>query len=459
MVSLTVVRGVCVPLCIILVLSFASLSCGPAPKPLTREELIARAERFAGFLTGGKPSEAVKMMDSTMKAAIPESKLAELWAGLVTQLGAYRAMPRSRYAEEAGYRVVYVTLLFANAEVEVKVVFDAAGRVAGLWFGQPQLPSIGTYSPPAYAKPELFSETERFVQTGQWRLPATLTIPAGDGPFPAVVLVHGSGPHDRDETIGPNKPFKDLAWGLASQGIAVLRYEKRTKAYQGQLTDLTGFTVMDETVEDAAAAVRLLQATERVDPKKVFVLGHSLGSMLAPRIAAMLASDHAAKPAGIILWAANARDLLSLVVEQSEYLAALDGQVSEIEEQQLRELRAQVDAVRQGSLKPGEAVLGAPQAYWTDLLAYNQVETAKGLRVPMLIMQGERDYQVTMEDFGLWKQALGGRPDVSFRSYPGLNHLFIAGEGPPNPAEYAVPGNVAREVVDDIAAWVKERLT
>jgi len=432
-----------------------TVSCRPSPKPLSQADLERLAVEFAGFLSKGSPAGAVKMMDDTMKSLLPEAKLTELWAGLTAQLGEYLSSPGTRYAEEGGYRVVYVTLAFASAEVDMKVVFDATGKVSGLWFGQPRIAGTGTYTPPEYADRDSFVETECTVGAGQWQLPATLAMPAGGGPFPAVVLVHGSGPNDRDETIGPNKPFRDLAWGLASRGVAVLRYEKRTKQYQGEITDLAGFTADQETVEDAVAAVALLRATAGVDPDAVFVLGHSMGAMMAPRIAARLAAGEGCPPAGLIFMAGNARDLLTLLVEQSEYIAGLDGQVSDTEEAQLAQLRSQVSTVRDGKLAPGEVLLGASQAYWADLLAYDQVEAAKGLDLPMLFLQGERDYQVTMEDFGLWREALGGRPGVVFKSYPALNHLFMAGEGRSKPADYAVPGNVAQDVVEDVAAWVK----
>ena len=77
------------------------------------------------------------------------------------------------------------------------------------------------------------------------------------------------------------------------------------------------------------------------------------------------------------------------------------------------------------------------------------------VKAPMLVLQGERDFQVTRDDFARWKSALGSRADVTLRSYPALNHLFIAGSGPASPAEYEIPGHVAEEVVTDIANWVQ----
>ncbi len=142
------------------------------------------------------------------------------------------------------------------------------------------------------------------------------SLPKGEGPFPAIVLVHGSGPNDRDETIGPCKPFRDLAQGLSSQGIAVLRYEKRTKAHPAALALLPGgITVKEETVDDAAAAVGLLAAHEKIDPKRIFVLGHSLGGSLLPRIAAVRGDI-----AGLVSLAGSTRPLEDLLLEQVRYL-------------------------------------------------------------------------------------------------------------------------------------------
>lgn len=275
-------------------------------------------------------------------------------------------------------------------------------------------------------------------------------MPNGAGPFPAVVLVHGSGPNDRDETIGPNKPFKDLAWGLATRGIAVLRYEKRTKQCPGQMiASMATLTVNEEVVNDALAAAESLRGVPGTDPDRVFVLGHSLGGTVAPRMAA-----RDPRLAGLVLLAASARNLADLMLEQNEYLASLDGTITPDEAEALAELRRQVARVKALDFQEGETILGAGKAYWADILAYDPIATAKSLAAPMLILQGERDYQVTMADFAAWQSGLAGRDGVSFKSYPGLNHLFMTGSGPPSPAEYDVAGNVAREVVDDIAAWI-----
>jgi dienelactone hydrolase len=266
--------------------------------------------------------------------------------------------------------------------------------------------------------------------------------------------VHGSGPNDRDETIGPNKPFRDLAWGLASRGIAVLRYEKRTRVYRGAFLDpAKGFTVKEESVDDALAAAALLRRNPAIAPDRVFILGHSLGGMLIPRIG--LRDKDAA---GFIILAGATRKGEEAIIAQLEYIASLDGAISEAESGRLREYRktaARIKELGPEDLGSEEVLFGAYAGYWLDLEDYDPPLSARDLERPLLILQGERDYQVTAEDYENWKRGLASTPGVTFKLYPELNHLFIAGEGKITPAEYQRPGHVSEEVIEDIAGWIQ----
>jgi uncharacterized protein len=211
---------------------------------------------------------------------------------------------------------------FERARVDIQFAFDTSGRISGLVFRPSANAAIPDTVPP-YANPASYAEAEVAIESGQWALPATLTTPTGTGRVPAVVLVHGSGPHDRDQTIGPNKPFKDLATGLASRGIAVLRYDKRTRVHAGKMSALTDRTVAQEVIEDVLEAIKQLRAHPRIDPARVFVLGHSLGGMLLPRVGV-------ADPtvAGLIVMDGAAGLLEDAIVAQTRYLAAADGSIS-----------------------------------------------------------------------------------------------------------------------------------
>lgn len=428
-----------------------------APVQVSDSALDERARTFVRFMAESKYEDAVKMMDAKMASAMPTDKAKQTWEALIAQVGAFDAVSGTRLAVEADFKCVYVTCSFKNAAIDTKVVFDAAGKVTGLWFTASQSVAV-PYKQPPYAVTSAFAETECTIGEGKWKLPATLTMAKGDGPFPAVVLVHGSGPNDRDETIGPNKPFKDLAWGLASKGIAVLRYEKRTRQYATEIASSLGdFTVNQETVEDALEAVAFLRKTAGVDPAKVYVLGHSLGASMAPRIAVWSSKSDSTKIAGLVMLAPNARSIADLIVEQVEYIASLDGKVDDNEAAYLQQMKAELAKVREGKVQEGEIVLGGPKAYWADLTAYDPVATAKTLQVPVLLLQGERDYQVTMRDFTLWKEALGSKDGAVLTSFPSLNHLFMPGEGKSTPDEYNKQANVDGAVVNAVAEWLKGR--
>jgi len=400
----------------------------------------------------------VAQFDETMTKAMPALKLAEVWDTVQKQAGAFQKITGTRQDTVRGYRRVIVTCAFAQLNVDVLIVVAADGRVAGLFFA-PAQPAVAWVAP-AYANPSAFGEHAVTIGTGKWQLPGTLTLPKGKGPFAAVVLVHGSGPQDQDETIGGNKVFKDLAWGLASRNVGVLRYEKRTKVHGAEMmAQPAGITVNDETVDDAVAAVGVLAAMPEIDRKHICVLGHSLGGMMAPRIAQHAKKSAATTPlAGLLILAGTTRPLEDVVIEQVRYLAGLDGNISEAEQKQIAEAEEFAREIRSPELKPNTIVrmLGAPApgTYFLDLRDYRPGEVAGKLDIPMLVLQGERDYQVRMTDFEGWKKALSGKRKATLKSYPALNHLFNAGTGPSTPNEYATPGHVAEEVVRDVAEWV-----
>ncbi len=387
-----------------------------------------------------------------MKAAMNEDRLRTTWVGMAAQTGAFKQVTAARMELRGAYRAGIVTCEFERAAVDITVVFDAADAIAGLNM-RPAQPPVAPYAAPSYADATKYTEADVTVDTTDWPLPGTLTMPVGAGPFPAIVLVHGSGPNDRDETLGPNKPFKDLALGLASRGIAVLRYEKRTKQYGARLDAIDRFTVKDEAIDDALAAVAVLRKTARINPSKIVVAGHSLGGMLVPRIGA-------ADPqiSGLISLAGAARSLDQAILQQTRYLVEADGTISPDEQKAIddaQKLAAAVAALTPANAADKKSISGAPASYWLDLRGYDPPVAAKSLTQPLLVLQGERDYQVTMvDDFAKWKAALSGKRTVTFHTYPALNHLFLAGTGKSLPAEYSTPGHVAIDVINDIVVWI-----
>jgi uncharacterized protein len=423
----------------------------PSPSPLIDDQV--RAVQVVQRLNNGTLGAVFSQwFTTTVQQQIAAAQLEQIWTSLQNQYGGFQNITKTKKTTQENYTNIFVTCLFSEQIVfDVEVSFDSQYLIAGFLFVPSDLSN--QYRPPPYANPSNFTESNVTVGAGTaWPLPGTLTMPKGNGPFPAVVLVQGSGPNDRDETILANKPFKDLAWGLASQGITVLRYEKRTKQYGTQIANqLDTFTVWDETVQDTQRAIILLWSTPEVNASLVFVLGHSLGGMLAPRIAANMTGI-----AGLILLAAPARHIEDLALNQTLYLASLEDNLTPYWEGIINNMSQAVEKIHHAqTIAPGEFLIGAGKSYWVDLEAYNQVATARNLSLSMLLLQGRRDYQVNYtDDFLRWQEALGSRPNVSFKAYANLSHLFMPGSEKPTNKDYIELSNVDKAVIDDITSWI-----
>lgn len=432
------------PLVLATALSFGAHAQALDPAAIARQALDR--------LDAGDYAQVEQAFAAQMAAAVPADKLKAVWESLPAQVGKATGRGDTTVSAQGDATLVKIPLHYEKAELVASFAIDAEGRIAGFVVQ----PAQSAAPAPAVAADAPFIERDLVVGEGQRTLPATLALPKGNDQasgkgVPAIVLVHGSGPHDRDETIGPNKPFLDIARGLAAQGIAVLRYEKRTKA---RPQDFAGgdFGVDDETTNDAVLAVDALRKTEGIDPARIFVLGHSQGGMMAPRIAAI--SGHVA---GLVLLAAPARPLLDILIEQNRRLAVLnDGKIDDAERGAINALIEQVRQTRDGKTTAAtKTVMGLPAGYWRSLEAVDAVAEARQLKLPMLLLQGARDIQVVDADWQNWRDAFDGDAQATFKLYPALNHLGIAGEGEGSLAEYQQPGHVDAQLIKDVAAWVK----
>jgi len=427
------------------VIGSLSIGCsggkGPTGSPALREQ---RATNLVARLAAGNYENARKHFNFIMGLGLSAGALEKVWEGMEGRFGVFSQRIWMSHEEQKGYEIVWVGLQFESGTMKAKLVFDSGDKITGLFF-QPWNPK---WKAPNYVDGTAFTELEITVGSGGWELPGTLTLPKNVASPPAVVLVHGSGPMDRDETIGPNKPFKDLAWGLASQGIAVLRYEKRTKAYPGKLSQEKSFTMKDETVDDAVLAIRELQHRDDIDRTAIYVLGHSQGGYCAPRIAAGVSGL-----AGFVSMAGNTQPLEELIIVQTEYLSR-QGSALQKDLQDMRLAAEHIKQLTKEDVDKRDVILGAPTSYWFDLREYHPVARANEFDGRILILHGGRDYQVGMEDFDGWTNGLVGHAKMRSKLFRNLNHLMMPGSGPSKPAEYNTPGHVSSEVVQVITEWI-----
>jgi len=348
--------------------------------------------------------------------------------------------------------IAFIVTVNGTSKVLVNLAVDTHGLISALHLGPVTPPAPTTTSAP----PTVPGVRQIGVGVGSPPLKGTLTLPKGRGPFPAVVLVSGSGPNDQNEDIGPNHPFLDIAVALASRGIATLRYDKRTYDYPQSINPRT-FTATQEYVPDALAAISLLEHEPAVNPHLIFVLGHSQGGTYAPLIA-----KDAPGVAGVILLAAGAETLGEALLRQERYLATLPGTIgtqAKAELPYVAQIASQIGSVAQLEKDSPTTVLfgGVGPAYYLSALRYNEVATARSLPQPLLLLQGDRDYQVTVaNDLDVWLRGLKGRTGLTVVQFPYADHLFLDGTGRATPLEYNKPGRVDPKVTATIAAWVEQ---
>lgn len=394
---------------------------------------LQRAATILQWMKDTQCDSIYACFDAKMQQAISSSQLKDMWTQVEQQLGPLEKEKEWKQDAIDGTVVYYTDLQFQRAPLRLLVTFNADNKVSGL-----RLLSVPPEEKPLVAPFDSvhLEESPIEVVSGNYKLPGTLTRPKGKTHLPIIILVHGSGPQDRDGSIGPNKIYRDIAWGLAAQGIAVLRYDKRTYVYgKASVPEGKEITPDEEVVEDAVSACQLAASLPFIDKRKVFIAGHSLGGLLAPLIATRCPSV-----TGLILLAAPSRPQDDILKEQIRYLGSLNGNTDEkLLAQQYQQIKA-----------------AAPQIYWDYLDKYAPVMTACSLSVPMLFLQGERDYQVTMQDFAMWKLGMFGKTNATFQSYPTLNHCFMEGTGKSTPMEYNHPARVSGKVMEDIAKWVTQ---
>ena len=411
------------------------------------ESVTAAVELLVERMSAGEFDRAYGQFSQRAQQATSPGAIEAVWIGATNVGGSFEEVVGVEETVQGGFDAADVTLGFERGEHTLRVVTAEE-------FAVQAAVTNDEYASPGYVEPDSFQRRAVTVEGEGCLMEGEITVPEGEsGEVPGVVLVHGNDPMgtaDMDLTTGGSAVFRDLGEGLASQGVAVLRYNRRTQACSVEPSE---YTLDRVSVEDALVAVERLREADGVDPDRVVVAGLSLGGLSLPRIA-----QRDGNLAGGVGMAAPTRSFHETVIDQLEYLA----NVGEFEWDRIQAAfdrwSERIDRIREGDYQPSDNVLGYPGALWDSLDAYDQVETAKQVETPLLFLQGGRDFQVSPEeDFATWQSELADRPATAFRRYEGLNHLFQPGDEPSIRTEYAFRNSVDGAVVTDIASWVGNR--
>jgi len=400
-------------------------------------------------LHSGQGEEAFALLDSSVHEKTSPSQLNGIWRQIESgmQLGAFQ--------DTNGYLLDGNTLLlgvvFEKNALDFKVVFSKSNHINGFFFVPPS--DKRAYLLPSYADTSLFIEQDFVLISGPYSLPGKLCIPRAKGPHPICILSHGSGPNEMDEKMGPNRVFKDLAYGLASKGIAVFRFNKRTAVYgHNSAPDPDKLTVNEEYLEDLYAAIDTFSNYPSIHGKKVYLLGHSLGGYLAPRVAATQE-----KLAGIILAGAPCQPLDSVLLNQITYLNSID--TTGTYYRPLKNITEEVAFLRSEDFDldsdPSWLPLGLNAHYWMDIIQYDPIAMWQSHPTRMLVLNGEDDYQVSMDEYRCWKNGIGASKNVYYQSFPGIGHGFFASEGIKGPAQYQQQHEVDPKVISAIVRFIR----
>ncbi len=555
---------------------------GPADDPL-----LAQTTRFCTLFLNGEQDAASEMMSEEMKTSFPKKMMQQVLDATLQGSDAWKLGDPWLEAVQSGFRRYRIPLQLDGGPIDLRVVFDDSGKVAGFfrtshteptpekeahqqralpgfvghWEGNLEIPgsplqvivdlaftdgywsgtvgipaqgaqglplerfqpgddgslsfsianipgdptfhgkledgalagtftqstasfpfrlthkkSAGPNRPQEPKPPFPYDQAEVVFKNGDVSLAGTLTLPKGDGPFPAVLLVSGSGPQDRNEEVFNHKPFLVIADHLTRAGIAVLRYDDRGV---GKSTGGFSMATSEDFRNDALAGVRFLHSRDKIDPGKVGILGHSEGGIIAP-----MAAAESEDVAFIILLAGPGVPGSEIITHQMGLLLNAAGTpeatVTRIQAAQKQvidllmagapedEIKAAVTALlqaQQGGKAPDrelveQQLLQLQSPWYRFFLEFDPRTVLHQVNVPVLALNGEKDLQVDpSQNLPEIEKALkkAGNKDVTLREFPGLNHLFQKAETGSPQEYYSIEETIDPTVLDTIRDWILER--
>ena len=437
-----------------------SVGCGDSDAPIVQDgdkpfdesHIRSLTDEVLSYLWDGSYDDVYSMLDENASKQLTPDMLEQAFVTISAEVGEKTDNIRLDCSYENDFAISTAVQECSEAELILTTVFNTDMQISGINLNFKPLET-------ATVSTDKFSENAVTVGADSgYPLEGILTLPNNVEKPPVVLLVHGSGSSDKNETIFKNKPFEDIAHALAENGIASLRYDKRYFTYP-EAAAKEKLNIENEVLDDVKSAIALLSADERIDGNNIFVLGHSLGGMLVPNIAY---ENQNVK--GVISMAGSLRPLYEIQYDQNKDIEQSYLVKSSISDEELNMLRNQMGQVEKdievlrgdiSVVNDDTILLGVPASYYKSLDEHSGMKYIDKIKVPMLILQGDADFQVyPNKDFALWQEVLGNRENVSFRLYEGLNHLMMETNGLKDASEYKTEGHVSSAVTADIAEFI-----
>lgn len=377
----------------------------------------------------------------------PEPLLSEHWDGLTALYGSFEEIDSIDSQSDDAETDVTVNLEFQKQTHPIRLTLTPAGEISDLTF-------VSGYEPPEYLDESTFEERDVTVETDDLDLGGTLTVPDNDEDIPGVVLLHGAGGTDRDYTAGANKILKDLAWGLADQGIASLRYDKRNF-----VTDVPPeeFDLESVVVDDAVEAVDRLADVEGVDSDRIAVAGHSLGGTCSTYIA-----ERHDEVAGIVnLDGPSVGSVTDVLFGSIQEHWEQQDKLSEYGREQLEKVESEAERIENGNIEPDETLFGQHGAWIQSYDCYTDdwLDATASLTIPRFIVVTGRHVPNQAAHWEETIRAEMDETDTKIAFYEDMNHYFQRGD---ERGSFLEPIKVrkppAETVVSDVAEWISDTI-
>lgn len=425
------------------------LFCAQEAKANTYTDTEKKGREVLDLLRTGKFLEVEKMVDSMYVSYYRSYVLEKDWNELTGTYGKYVDAKPVNFEISEYYNFIGFKVKFEFLPYIFNISFNPTGKIIYISF----MEAHKIYVAPDYCDVSKFLERKITVANGFFEMPGILTMPNDVAKAPLVIILVEAGPTDKDGSYEENKPYKDLAWGLASKGIAVFRYEKRSNNYGIYMAKdkaaYEKFTPREDLIDDLYRIIDSLKYLPDVDPSRMYVLGHGQGGMLAPLVA-----KERDEIKGIIMMGANAKRTQEMMIDQYKYLSTVTpNKKPEYDEQTInaiRSLKKDLNPLTEHHLMP----YNVQATYWIWLNNYPHVDITKKLKKPVLLLHGNRDYQVNLENYDIWKKALAKNKNATLKQYPKLNHLFYPGETASTYSEYYMKSNIPDYVIKDLTTWI-----
>lgn len=392
-------------------------------------------------------------------------ELEAVWYRTVQRFGLYEGHQFGETIEKDSTVSYLYVIKYQMAALALVLAFNDDGRVMAFVLQPPEgeptksepmwvVPDFSAielkkFPIPDYVDTAYISEVE-FTMQGDPPLPAVMTVAKTNEPNPVVLLFEGFGPTDRDLTIGGVKPFRDLAWGLATQGVASIRFDCR--AYTQSVEKIAGYDLNNLILDDIAAMLAYIRMESSIfDTTRIFLAGHGLGGAAAPR-----AAERDGGIAGLIFLSSPARSIDELIAETVRRGSESRDVAGDGKREEPGKTAEVLDDLKRRKIPPNKMILFAPARIWYDLMDNDHLALAKQLNLPTLIIHSGGDIEAGDEDYAIWEKKFGGRDKFVIKKYDDLNHFYQGISGPADRNEFLTgTAPVDRRVVDDIAAWIK----